>query len=270
MSQAIDDLLTLLHGDGSHQACFVNADCANISTHAHDYLAVLRSSARVFADGAGMRLAGRILRQPIRENVNGTDLFPLLCARLGGTGLRVYLLGGKPGVARQVAAWMRKEHPRVEIAGYRDGYFSHADEQTVIAEIASSNAQLLLVAFGSPKQDLWIARHLPNLNIKVAMGVGGLFDFYSGNVPRAPAWMRELGLEWCYRMWREPARLAQRYLVGNPLFLFRVLRASRSLKKPQTASDRMSRCPGTVIVLDTATPERDGPESIAARPSLLE
>src|SRR5581483_2598296 len=139
------------------------------------------------------------------------DMFPRLCETLSGTGLGIYLLGARPGVAAAVADWVKAHHPQTEVKGFRDGYFKPEEEPEVIRQIAASGASVLLVAFGAPRQDLWIRRHLRQTGVKVAMGVGGLFDFYSGRIPRAPVWMREIGAEWLYRFIQEPRRMWRRY-----------------------------------------------------------
>ena len=222
MSGAVRAMLDRLDDDGPHQVCFVNADCANIACRNRPYLDVLRGASLVLADGMGMKLAGWALGNKIRENVNGTDLFPRLCAALSGSGKRIFLLGAKPGVAEAVCDWIGRDYPDLVVAGCRHGYFSPEEEPAVIRHIAASRADLLLVAFGAPRQDLWIHRQLPELRVKVAVGVGGLFDFYSGQIPRAPLWIRTLGMEWLYRLSREPGRLWKRYLLGNAVFLGRL------------------------------------------------
>lgn len=222
MDEAIAAIQQRMDGDGPTQVSFVNADCVNIAYRVPEYQQVLDRSGLVFADGIGMKIAGCVLRQPVRENVNGTDLFPRLCRALVGSQRRLYLLGGRPGVADAVARWVQTHFPGVQICGTRDGYFGPREEPAVVREIAAAQADLLLVAMGAPRQEQWIARYLNQLDCKVAMGVGGLFDFYSERIPRAPYWMRKRGLEWAYRLWQEPRRLARRYLLGNPLFLWRL------------------------------------------------
>jgi N-acetylglucosaminyldiphosphoundecaprenol N-acetyl-beta-D-mannosaminyltransferase len=228
---AVETILDQLDGGKAQQVCFVNADCVNLACRNAEYKEVLNRAEVVLADGVGMRLAGDALGQPVRDNVNGTDLFPLLAAAMEGSGKRIYLLGGRPGVAEGVARWLAATYPGVEIAGCHHGYFSADEEADVIREINESGADLLLVAFGAPRQDQWIRRCLSQLTVKVAMGVGGLFDFYSGRIPRAPRWMRKAGLEWFYRFCQEPARLWKRYLVGNLVFMLRLARVKYSSVK---------------------------------------
>jgi len=223
MDQAIDQLNEVLEGSSSQRVSFANADCLNLSVGHREYLQALASSDKVFADGIGIRLAGRLLGSPLVENVNGTDLFPRLCERLSDEGRSLFLLGARPGIAEAAAENMRRRYPRLRIAGVRHGYFSPDEEAAVIAEINSSGADAVLVGLGAPRQELWLQRHQQALHPKLLLGVGGLFDFYSDRIPRAPIWLREIGLEWFWRLAQEPQRLWKRYLVGNPIFVLRVL-----------------------------------------------
>lgn len=223
MAGTVERIVGWLDGAAPRQVAFVNADCLNRCRGDVEYRGVLNMAHLTLADGSGARLAGRVLRQPIRENVNGTDLFPQLCGALEGTSHGVFLLGGKPGVAEGVRDWIRRHHPAVRVAGLRHGYFSAEEEPVVAAEVRASGASLLFVALGAPRQDMWIRRHLAACGARVAIGVGGLFDFYSGRIPRAPMWLREMGLEWVYRFWQEPGRMWKRYWVGNFAFLTRVV-----------------------------------------------
>lgn len=223
MDEAVQAIAARLRGDRPCQICFVNADCANIACRDLAYLQVLQEAELRLADGIGMKLAGKLLGRELRQNVNGTDLFPRLCAALENSGKGVFLLGARPGVAEGVRDWMATHYPGVRVAGCHRGYFSQGEEEAVVRRIAASGADLLLVAMGAPRQEKWIGEYLARTGVKVAMGVGGLFDFYAGRIPRAPLWIREMGLEWVYRFCQEPRRLARRYLVGNAVFLSRVI-----------------------------------------------
>jgi N-acetylglucosaminyldiphosphoundecaprenol N-acetyl-beta-D-mannosaminyltransferase len=133
-----------------------------------------------------------------------------------------------------VTQWIARQYPGVTISGYQHGYYAAEDEQQIIRQIAESGASVLLVAFGAPRQDQWIHEHVAETGVKVAIGVGGLFDYYSGRIPRAPRWIRELGFEWFFRFWQEPQRLARRYFIGNGVFLCHVLREWLRLKTRRT------------------------------------
>ena len=152
------------------------------------------------------------------------------CRRFAAEGARVAVFDLNTGAAEQVAENMRRRHPALIVAGVQHGYFDAAEEAAIIERINGSGARILLVAFGVPRQELWLAQHRERLRPPVRMGVGGLFDFYSGRIPRAPLWLREIGLEWAWRLAQEPGRMWRRYLIGNPLFLYRVWLQARKEK----------------------------------------
>jgi len=204
------------------KVCFVNPDCVNIARRNAAYRTNVNQAELVLPDGIGMRIAANMLGARFKQNVNGTDLFPRLCERLAQRGGSLYLLGARPGVPEQVAQWLSRNHPDLRLAGYRHGYFDVTDTDQVVADIRASEADVLLVAMGVPSQERWIEAHAAACGVRVAMSVGGLFDFVSGRIPRAPMWLRELGLEWTYRLWQEPARMWRRYLVGNISFLIAI------------------------------------------------
>jgi len=219
MERAVKKILHCLAGDKVTRIYFVNAHCVNVSRHDDDYRQILQRGDGVFADGVGMRLAARAMRTPLLDNVNGTDLFPRLCPPLRESGFRTYLLGAEPGVAQKMADEIGKKYPGVTICGWHHGYFSPNEEEDVIKKIRTAKTDLLLAALGVPKQEKWLDEHLHETGARVGIAVGGLFDFYSGRIPRAPRWMRRMGLEWLYRLYREPKRLWRRYALGNGYFL---------------------------------------------------
>ena len=224
MHEAAHRIVTLSETGEPVQVCFVNADCFNIAATDAPYRSTLAAADMVLADGIGARIAAGIFGQKIRENINGTDMLPYLCEALEESGKSVYLLGGKPGVGEDAAAWMSERYPTLRVAGVQHGYYSRGEEPAVLGAIRRESPAVLLVALGAPKQEKWIATHKHELGATVAIGVGGLLDFYSGRVPRAPVWMRELGMEWLFRFMQEPRRMWRRYFVGNAVFLLRVAR----------------------------------------------
>ena len=191
---------------------FVNAHCLNLAYVDAAYAEILRRCDVVWPDGTGVRMAGRRLGFPVPENVNGTDLFPLLSGR-------VFLYGAAPGVAERATEIVRAKHPQMTVVGTADGF---GDERAVIEAVNRVRPDILLVAKGVPLQEKWIAEHLGELKCGCAIAVGGLLDFVSGRIPRAPLWMRRLGIEWLYRLKCEPVRMFRRYVIGNPLFLLRL------------------------------------------------
>lgn len=210
--------------EGLHTMHFVNAHCINVAAKDAEYHAILANADALFADGSGIRLAGSTLGCPIVDNVNGTDLFPLLCSRFAKTGKRLFLLGSAPGVAEKAARWAEEYTGSSIIAGTYHGYFKTGEESSVIEAINASGAELLLVALGVPRQEKWIASVRSLLQVPLCMGVGALFDFYSGTVSRAPLWMRKIGLEWVWRLLLEPGRMWRRYIVGNVVFIVRLMK----------------------------------------------
>ena len=233
---------------GMLQYAFVNADCLNISVKDPLYRRCLQSSCnKVFADGSGIRIASLWKGYSPKDNLNGTDMFPRLCEQLSKNNLSVFLLGGAPGIAAKTAENMRHKYPKLAIAGTHHGYLdSLENEQSVINQINASGASVLLVAMGAPRQEIWLEKNQPHLDVAVGLGVGGLFDFYSEEIIRAPLWVRQIGMEWVCRLIEEPKRMWKRYILGNPLFLYRVLREIRKEKQQsnpissavQTTKDR--------------------------------
>ena len=206
---------------------FVNADCANHYYEDEQYKSILNSFSNVFPDGIGVKIAARHQGLALKENVNGTDMFPLLCKKLNTHKKRVFLLGATPNVIKKTATKLAQQYPNIRIAGYIDGYRFNDDSKTLCDHINQTNTDLLFVAMGAPRQEKWINDNIARLNVKAAIGVGGLFDFYSEQVSRAPEWLRELSLEWVWRLIAQPMDKGKRYLIGNPLFLIHVYMSSK-------------------------------------------
>lgn len=184
----------------------------------------------VTADGIAVLLAARILGVEIAERVAGVDLVASLCEQAARLGHRVFLLGGRAGVAEAAARALQGRHPGLEVVGVRHGFFEAGDEASVCAEIRASRPDVLLVALGMPRQEQWMRRWSRELQVPVSVGVGGSFDVLAGHVRRAPRWAQRLGLEWFYRAMLEPRRW-QVIATIPPLFwmaLWRRLRGPRA------------------------------------------
>ncbi len=214
--------VSLLDGE-RRRVAFINADCVNIAARDKSYVNALDTMDALLPDGSGLALAAMMQGKRFDANLNGTDLFPVLCEAARDEGKSVYFLGGKPGIADAAAANAVARVPGLIVAGTADGYFDAEDEGAVVEAINASGADILLVAMGVPVQEHFIARHSAALKPSVCMGVGGLFDFVAGAVPRAPAPVRAVGMEWAWRLACEPKRLAKRYLLGNPAFILRAM-----------------------------------------------
>ncbi|MDD2210137.1 MAG: WecB/TagA/CpsF family glycosyltransferase [Candidatus Cloacimonetes bacterium] len=225
MSEAIGIIDKSIEHNKKSPIYFVNADCLNKVFIDKDYHHVLCNNDIVFPDGSGINLAAKILGTTLKENVNGTDMLPYLCALAQIKQYRIYLLGAASGVAEKMREKLEKEYPDLKICGCHHGFFDWDIElDEVIRNINLAHTDILLVAFGAPRQEFFIAKYGEQIDAAVQMGVGGLFDFYSERIARAPLWMRQIGMEWVFRLIMEPKRMWKRYLIGNPLFLYRVYR----------------------------------------------
>jgi len=185
--------------------------------------AIYNSADIVTADGVPVVWASRLLSSPIKGRVTGLDLLPAFSAISARKKFSFFFLGAAEGVAEKLAGKLKNDYPGLDIAGtwsppYRE-QFSEEENREMIDRVNSSGADVLWVSLTAPKQDLWIAQHFEKLNVSVAVGVGAAFDVVAGNIQRAPYWMQRNGLEWLYRLLKEPGRLSKRYLVEAPQFI---------------------------------------------------
>jgi N-acetylglucosaminyldiphosphoundecaprenol N-acetyl-beta-D-mannosaminyltransferase len=206
---------------------FVNAHTLSLASEDPRYRAVLREAEYVFGDGAGVRWAIRYTHGlRLRDNVNGTDLVPELLRRPAVPGRSYYLLGASPEACPRAAEEARRRFPDWELRGYHHGYLGDDATEDVISRINAAGVDLLLVGMGNPRQELWIHENAKRLDVRVCVGVGGLFDYWAGDLDRAPVWMRRAGIEWIHLMLRQPRKL-RRYLIEGPRFLWRAARERR-------------------------------------------
>lgn len=203
MAQAEDAVWAMLRRGRGGSVVTANPEIVLRARENAEYAAAVNGADLVLADGVGDLLAGRILGTPLPERVAGSDLTPRLLRRMGEQGMSVFLYGGRPGVAERAAERLRQEHPGLRIAGTENGYISQ--ETALLSAIKTAAPDLLLLGLGAPRQELWMRCHRQELTA-VMIGVGGLLDVFAGDVPRAPEGWRALGLEWLYRLLREPRR----------------------------------------------------------------
>jgi exopolysaccharide biosynthesis WecB/TagA/CpsF family protein len=219
---ALATVLEAIAGRHHLKLAFCNAHLVNLAA---DDGALRRQLAGflVLADGIGVDIASRLLHgKTFPANLNGTDFTPALL-KAAPVALRIGLVGGRPGIAERAAARLAQDHPRHAFKVVSHGFFSASAEAGILAKLETDPPDILLVAFGNPLQERWISEKLSARHCMVAAGVGALFDFMAGEVARAPTPIRRLRLEWLYRLWLEPGRLWRRYIVGNPVFLTRIL-----------------------------------------------
>lgn len=205
--------------------CTTNPEFMMVAQDDVNFRNILRRADLCVPDGVGLLWAARRLGKALPERVTGSDGVPRIAERAAHEGWRLYLLGAAPGVAEKAAAVLQTRYSGLQIAGTHGGSPAPQEEDALVSLINASGADILFVAYGAPQQDKWIARNLPRLDVSMAMGVGGAFDFIAGIIPRAPVWMREAGLEWLFRLYLQPWRI--RRMLRLPRFVWAVLRQGR-------------------------------------------
>lgn len=219
MEEALDAAKALLQGEHAARVVTPNAEIAYEALHDENTRTLLNSAELMLPDGAGVVLASKILKTPLKQKVAGVDFADGLLGVLETTGQSLYLLGSKPGIGELAAQKMTQKHPKLKIAGIADGYFQ--DEAPVIDKINASGADVLFVCLGAPKQEQFMARHQMALHVKLMAGLGGTLDSFAGTVKRAPKWMIRLNLEWLYRLIKEPKRFKR--MLRLPKYLWAVV-----------------------------------------------
>jgi N-acetylglucosaminyldiphosphoundecaprenol N-acetyl-beta-D-mannosaminyltransferase len=227
----VEDLQTRLLGfvsdDRRATVLHANVHAINLACRHDWFAAILQRADVVFCDGHGVMLGARILGQRLPARITYADWMWQLAAWSEAQSLSIFLLGASPGVTDRAAARLKARHPRLRIAGWHHGYFDkaadHPDSLAVVNVINTSRPDIVVVGFGMPLQERWIADHRRRIQAPVVLSGGAVFDYVSGDLRRAPAWMAATGFEWLGRLLIEPRRLFSRYVVGNPLFLTRVV-----------------------------------------------
>lgn len=201
MAEAVESCLAWVDGDKPRLIVTPNAEHVYRAVHDPEFAAIENSADLVIPDGIGVLMASRILGDPVPEKVAGVELATNLLAAMSNRGRgSVYLLGGKPEVVAEAARRLGERFPGVTVAGYQDGYFKPDAESEVVAAIRRAKPDLLVVGMGMPRQEIWLARHLPETGAKIGIGAGGTIDVWAGAAPRAPQWMIKSNLEWLFRI----------------------------------------------------------------------
>jgi N-acetylglucosaminyldiphosphoundecaprenol N-acetyl-beta-D-mannosaminyltransferase len=214
-----------------HQHVVVNVDKLVKAQRDPELRRIINDCALVNVDGMPVVWASRLLGRPLKERVAGVDLFESLMQRAAERGWRVYLLGAREDVVREVRSRYEARWPKLVFAGVRNGYWSADEEPEVARQIAESRADLLFVAISSPKKEQFLGRYQAQMRVPFAMGVGGTFDVAAGRVKRAPPWMQRSGLEWFYRFLQEPRRMFRRYFIEDMAFFGLLLREWRQARR---------------------------------------
>jgi N-acetylglucosaminyldiphosphoundecaprenol N-acetyl-beta-D-mannosaminyltransferase len=224
MDEALGRIEGFVDEGGPHLVATVNPEFVMRANEDKEFARVLESADLCLPDGTGVVWAARRQGCTMQGPVAGVDMVALLAAMCARRGFPLFLLGAAPGVADELAAKLRSENPDVKVASHPGAPDPSEDAET-LKLIHEHHTQVLLVAFGHPKQELWVDRLKNRLGVAVAIGVGGAFDYLTGRVPRAPEWMRKAGLEWSYRLWKQPWRARRMKVL--PVFALKVFLAPK-------------------------------------------
>ncbi len=227
VKEARDSILNMLSEPRMHAVFTPNAEIVMQAVRNPELANMLNQADLLLADGAGVVLGSKLLKTPLREKVSGIDLAKALMSLNQNPKLSFYLFGGSPGVAEKAAVHLLSNYPGIRIAGYRHGYFQPEETPGIVADINSKKPDILYVCLGAPKQEQWITENSSALNCRAAIGLGGSLDVFAGVGKLAPEWMRKAGLEWLFRLIREPHRW--RRMLDLPRFILLTLRVRLGL-----------------------------------------
>ena len=230
MDETIAEVEKIIKAGKPTQHVVINALKGNLMNENAELQKIVNACPLINADGASIVWAAKKLGVPLTERVAGIDLFENLVKLAAEKGYKIYLFGAKEEVVQKVKRIFEEKYPTLQIVGVRNGYFTEADEPEIVKNMAESGADMMFVAFSSPKKEFWVNKYLNDLNIPFVMGVGGSFDVVAGVTDRAPKWMQDHGLEWFYRFIQEPRRLWNRYVVGNWKFVAYTYKVKREQK----------------------------------------
>ena len=191
-----------------------------------EYREIINTSRLVTNDGIGISLAAKILGVRLRGRVTGAGLVGRFAEMSANKGYKIFILGASPGIAQKAADKLSEKHPKANFVGTHHGFykFDSEEEEEILENIKELKPDMILLAFGAPKEEKWLKQHLKKLDIPIGVGVGAGIDFAAGEQIRAPQWIRKLGVEWLFRLLTQPKRLWKRYLIGNFTFLFAIVK----------------------------------------------
>ena len=218
-NEAVQSCMSIIESGGKGYVVTPNPEIVMLARKSEELAAALKNAAMVLPDGVGVTLGAKILGRPLRARVPGIDFMSGVLEKLAGAGKSIFLFGAKPGVAEKAAERLLEQYRGLVIAGTADGYFT--DSEHIINSINEASPDVVAVCLGAPKQEIWMAENLEKLNTRVCVGLGGALDVYSGEVKRAPAAFRKIGLEWFYRLITDPRRIKR--MIKLPAFVFLVV-----------------------------------------------
>lgn len=219
MDETIEYVEKIIKERTPTQHVVINASKVNLMEKDNKLQEIVNSCPLINADGTSIVWAAKKLGIPLKERVTGCDLFQKLVKVAWEKNYKIFLFGAKEEVVTKVKSIYEKQYPGIRIVGYRNGYFTEEDEPEIVKQMHDSGADMMFVAFSSPKKEYWVNKYLNDIGIPFVMGVGGSFDIVAGVTERAPIWFQNHGLEWFYRFIQEPRRMWKRYIIGNAEFV---------------------------------------------------
>lgn len=226
---AVRRIMQMLDENCTHAVFTPNSEIVMNAYGDKEFCALLNSADMLVADGIGLVYASKIVGKPIAERAAGFDIAMSLLPKLAESGKSLFLFGSKPGTAERAAKILTERNPGLKIAGCRNGYFKPEETDSIVEEINSSGADIVFVCLGAPAQEKWIDANRSRLNARVLMGLGGSLDAVTGDMPRAPQWWCEHGVEWLYRLIKQPKRFFR--MLALPKFGFTVLLHGRKFTR---------------------------------------
>lgn len=273
----LDQIDAFIQAGGAHQIVTINVDFLNIVHHEPAFLRVLNEAAISVPDGMPLLWVSRIVGRPLPQRITGSDLLCDCAALAARKGYRIFLLGAAPGVADAAARLLAARYPGLTVAGTYapppSAEFDAAENARMVALVRAARPDMLFVALGTPKQEKWIHQHLATLDVPVCIGVGGVFNFITGRIQRAPTSFQNAGLEWLFRLLKEPRRLWRRYLVDDSRAFGRAmayaLRKRRAARRAALAPGAAAHIPASPDYPDWHLPAID-PAGAAAPPTTVD
>jgi len=228
-AQALQTIEEFILSGKPHIVVTADASAVVIAQGDEELMEIINSADLVTPDGAGILWASKHLGTPLPERVSGVDMVQKLCERGAETGHKPFLLGAAPGIAEEAAYALQQKYPGLQVAGTHHGFFAPEESDALVRKIRECKPDMLFVAMGQPRQEKWIRENMEAIGVPVSMGVGGTFDVLSGRVKRAPVWMQRSGLEWIYRLARNPRKIGKCSTL--PVFVMKVLATCRQRKR---------------------------------------
>jgi len=224
MEETLQKVEGFVRSGRPHQHVAVNVDKLGKARNDPELRRIINQCALINVDGMPVVWASKLLGSPLKERVTGIDLFESLVKRAAEKGWRVFFLGAREEIVQAVKALYERRFPRLQVAGYRNGYWRAEEEASVVRLIAESRPDLLFVAISSPQKEQFLGRYQAEMKVPFAMGVGGSFDIAVGKIKRAPLWMQQYSLEWFFRFLQEPRRMFKRYFIEDTYVVWLLLK----------------------------------------------